>query len=379
MRRRSRLVLMAANHPGVAHTGLLAFMGLILSLAAYAAWDGAEAVEGRWRQHDIRRPRPAAVEPAAGTGPVPAPKDAIVLVGTDGLDAWQTPEGGKPGWKLADGVLETVPGAGPILTKEVFGDVQLHVEWAAPEPPVGVGQDRGNSGVFLMGQFEVQVLDSYRADTYADGQAGAIYGQYPPLFNASRPPGQWQTYDIAFRRPRFGRDGKLIDGARLTVFHNGILVQNNEELWGQTNWLVSQSFDSRVDRGPIQLQDHNHPVRYRNIWLRKLPDRAAATAKDLRRPPIVDLSADVLDALTGSYSAGPEPNASRFELTRDKGHLLIKLPSRPAPLVIQPISATEFLMPYTDANLTFRRDDQGRVSVVFRIGDSERMLTRTGP
>ena len=130
-----------------------------------------------------------------------------------------------------------------IETKRTFGDIQLHVEWAAPNPPHGVGQDRGNSGVFLMGQFEIQVLDSFRADTYADGQAGSIYGQYPPLSNASRPPGEWQAYDIAFRRPRFDDSGRLLEPARVTVFLNGILVQNNEEPFGRTSWLEWEPYE----------------------------------------------------------------------------------------------------------------------------------------
>ena len=183
---------------------------------------------------------PAGPPPAA---PAPAPKDAIILFDGTSLDAWETPEGRRAGWATKDGFLEVVPGTGTIQTKEKFGDVQLHVEWAAPDPPRGVGQDRGNSGIFLMGQFELQVLDSYKADTYADGVAGAIYGQYPPLFNATRPPGQWQVYDIAFRRPRFDQSGKLLEPARFTVFLNGILVQNNEEPWGQTSWLEPYPYD----------------------------------------------------------------------------------------------------------------------------------------
>ena len=168
-------------------------------------------------------------------------KDAIILFDGTNLDAWKSTEGGAAQWKVMGGFLEVNPGTGPIETKAKFADVQLHIEWAAPNPPVGKGQDRGNSGIFFMGQFEVQVLDSYRADTYADGQAGALYGQYPPLANACRPPGEWQAYEIAFRRPRFDTDGKLIEPARLTVFHNGILIQNNEELWGGTNWLEAGS------------------------------------------------------------------------------------------------------------------------------------------
>ena len=240
----------------------------------------------RWKQHDIHRPRPPVVEPAScpAAAATPAPKDAVVLFDGTSLDAWKTPEGGPAAWSVKDGVLEVVPGAGPIETKGQFGDVQLHVEWAAPDPPAGIGQDRGNSGIFLMGQFEIQVLDSYKADTYADGQAGAIYGQYPPLANAARPPGQWQTYDIAFRRPRFDEAGKLEHPATITVFLNGILVQNNEEPWGPTSWLEPYPYDPSVDRGPIQLQDHSHPVRFRNIWIRDLPERPAATARDVQEP-----------------------------------------------------------------------------------------------
>ena len=246
-----------------------------------------------------------------------------------------------------------------------------------PTRRTGVGQDRGNSGIFLMGQFEVQVLDSYKADTYADGQAGAIYGQYPPLFNASRPPGEWQTYDIAFRRPRFDKSGQLLQPARITLIHNGILVQNNEEPWGPTNWLEPMPYEPGVDRGPIQLQDHSHPVRFRNIWLRNLPDRPAPTAQDLDRPEIVSLPAEMLDSLAGQYSAGPEASALRIKLTRDEGHLLLTLPHRPKPLLIEPISATVFVMPRTDARFTFKRDDQGNVTgVVFRVGDAERTLAK---
>ena len=219
-----------------------------------------------------------------------------------------------------------------IETKSTFGDVQLHVEWAAPIRRRGVGQDRGNSGVFLMGQFEIQVLDSYQADTYADGQAGAIYGQYPPLFNASRPPGEWQTYDIAFRRPRFDGSGKLLEPARITLFHNGILVQNNEEPFGPTSWLEWEPYDaSRGDRGPIALQDHDHPVRYRNIWLRELPERPAPTAADLARPKTIPLPPET------SWTDTPDSTCSttsrtlrRATIAREGDHLTL-VAAVPAP------------------------------------------------
>jgi 3-keto-disaccharide hydrolase len=354
-------------------------LSLLAGLTACLAADknGGVTTPSGWRQHDNHRPKPPVVEPAGGSVANPAPKDAVVLFDGTHLGAWQTPEGRPPGWRVKEGVLEAVPGAGPIQTKDKFGDVQLHVEWAAPNPPHGVGQDRGNSGIFLMGQFEVQVLDSYKAETYADGQAGAIYGQYPPLFNAARAPGEWQTYDIAFRRPRFDKSGQLLQPARVTLIHNGIVVQNNEEPWGPTNWLEPNPYEPGVDRGPIQLQDHSHPVRFRNIWLRNLPDRPAPSAQDLDRPEIVSLPAETLDSLAGRYSSGKEENALRIKLTRDQGHLLLTLPHRPTPLVVEPISATVFVMPRTDARFTFKKDDQGNVTgVVFRVGDAERTLAK---
>jgi hypothetical protein len=172
---------------------------------------------------------------------------------------------------VAEGYLEVVGGAGSIATRRAFGDVQLHVEWATPSPPRGEGQERGNSGVFLMGRYEIQVLDSYRNDTYADGQAAALYGQAPPLVNASRPPGEWQTYDVVFRRPRFGPDGALLQPARVTVFHNGVLVHDNVGFTGRTAHGRKATYEPHEDRLPLVLQDHGDPVRFRNIWVRELP------------------------------------------------------------------------------------------------------------
>jgi hypothetical protein len=358
----------------------IATSGLLACLAAEEARN--EMTAARWRQHDIRRPRPPVVEPAEAEGAIAArpPRDAVVLFDGSNLDAWKSPDGGPARWKVADGSLETVPGTGMIETKEKFGDIQLHVEWAAPSPPHGVGQDRGNSGIFLMGQFEIQVLDSYRADTYADGQAGAIYGQYPPLFNASRPPGQWQSYDIAFRRPRFDSSGKLTEPARVTLFHNGILVQDNEEPFGPTSWLKWLPYKDQGDRGPIALQDHDHPVRYRNIWLRELPERPAPTAKDLARPKVVTLPAEVLDRYTGQYRSNAKPNAPKATITREDGHLVVTFTFRPQPLVLEPISETEFDLPFTDGRFTFRKDDRGRVTgVLVRVGDGERDMKRIEP
>jgi 3-keto-disaccharide hydrolase/uncharacterized protein DUF3471 len=357
---------------------LIATSGLFACLAAEEARTGMNSA--RWKQHAIQRPRPPVVDPAEGTIAAKPPRDAVVLFDGSNLDAWKSPRGGPASWEVADGYMETAPGAGPIETRGKFGDIQLHVEWAAPDPPAGVGQDRGNSGVFLMGQFEIQVLDSYKADTYADGQAGAIYGQYPPLFNAARPPGQWQTYDIAFRRPRFDSSGTLREPARVTLFHNGILVQNNEEPFGPTSWLRWLPYADQGDRGPISLQDHDHPVRYRNIWLRELSERPAPTAQDLARPPVITLPAEVLDRYTGQYRLDPKPDGPTATIAREDGHLVVTFPFRPQPLMLEPISETEFDMPFTDGRFTFRKDDQGRVTgVLFRIGGSERDMKKIAP
>jgi hypothetical protein len=357
---------------------LMLLSGLVVGMAA--GWLGEPPIPPRWRQHDIHRPRPPVAEPvAASAAAAVAPKDAVVLFGGAKLDAWQKSEGGPAGWTVKDGYFEVAPGSGSIQTKAEFGDIQLHVEWAAPDPPAGKGQDRGNSGIFLMGQFEVQVIDSYKADTYADGQVGAIYGQYPPLFNAARPPGEWQSYEIAFRRPRFDQAGKLLEPARLTVFLNGILVQNNEQPWGQTSWLEPNPYDPSVLRGPIQLQDHGHRVRFRNIWLRNLPERPAPTADDMKRPAIITLPPEALNTYTGRYEAGTEPGDLRVTLTQENGHLLVKLPFRPTPLRLDPVSDTLFFMPHTDARFTFQKDAQGRVTgALFLVGDGERQLRKVG-
>ena len=158
------------------------------------------------------------------------------------------------------------------MTRRGFGDVQLHIEWATPAPPAGEGQERGNSGVFLMGLYEIQVLDSHEDTTYADGQAAAMYGQVPPLANASRPPGVWQSYDIVFHRPRFAADGSVATPARVTVLHNGVLVQDNVMLSGPTAHQRRPPYAAHPDQLPIHLQDHGSPVRYRDIWIRELSD-----------------------------------------------------------------------------------------------------------
>jgi hypothetical protein len=228
----------------------------------------------QWKIHDLNRPLPPIFD--AGTSstqdaPGRPPGDAVVLFDGKDLSHWVDKDGKPAKWKVENGYME-VADTGNIFSREAFGDCQLHVEFSEPSPGQGESQDRGNSGVFLMGLYEIQVLDSYQNKTYADGQASAVYGQYPPLVNASRPPGQWQTYDIIFHRPHF-KDGKLTRPARLTVLHNGVLVQDNMELTGPTAHGQRPPYKPGPDKLPLQLQDHGDPVRFRDIWIRELKEQ----------------------------------------------------------------------------------------------------------
>ena len=257
----------------IENTSLLAALVIVLLVGAAALYNFAGSKDKQWKIHDMDRPQPAVITPpTASTQETPgqAPSDAIVLFDGKDLSRWRSDSGEPTKWKVENGYMESVRGAGMIVTSESFGDCQLHVEWATPTPPKGESQGRGNSGVFLMKQYETQVLDSYQNKTYPDGQAGAIYGQYPPQVNASRPPGQWQTYDIIFHPPRFDKDGKLLKPAYETVLHNGVLVQDNVELMGPTAHQARPPYKAHPAKMPISLQDHGNPVRYRNIWIREL-------------------------------------------------------------------------------------------------------------
>jgi hypothetical protein len=224
--------------------------------------------DGKWRVHDGTRPQPTLVTPGPLAGVAAPPADAIVLLGPDGnMSAWQTGGGAAVTWPSTAGVVQT--GRGTIQTKESFGDVQLHVEFATPIDVKGDSQGRGNSGVFLAGVFEIQVLDSFNNPTYPDGQAAAMYGQFPPLVNASRGPGDWQAYDITFTAPRF-TGGTLDTPAIVTVLHNGVLVHHARAFWGPTAHRRIDPYTPASASGPIRLQDHANPVRYRNIWVRRL-------------------------------------------------------------------------------------------------------------
>jgi hypothetical protein len=233
-------------------------------------YDDTPVIPGsQWKVHDKNRPHPAVVEPGTASAEQPGkpPADAVVLFDGKDLSGWKGGRGDAK-WKVEDGAM-VVNGTGDIETKLEFGDCQLHIEWATPAKVEGSSQGRGNSGVFLMGRYELQVLDSYDNVTYADGQAAAIYAQAPPLVNACRKPGEWQTYDIVFEGPRFEGD-KLVKPARITVFHNGVLVHNARELTGQASHRAVGTYAPHPPQGPLKLQDHGNPVRYRNIWMRKL-------------------------------------------------------------------------------------------------------------
>jgi len=227
-----------------------------------------------WAIHDMNRPQPKVVDPGtASTADQPGrpPSDAVVLFDGKDLSRWRADkDGGPAGWKVENGYMEVVKGTGGIHTEQGFGDVQLHIEWRTPAPPHGEGQERGNSGVFLMGLYEVQVLDSHGNQTYPDGQASALYGQFPPLVNATRAAGEWQTYNIIFHGPRFGADGALQRPARATVILNGVLVQDNQELTGPTAHKARPPYKAHAAKLPLGLQDHGDPVRFRNVWVREL-------------------------------------------------------------------------------------------------------------
>jgi Domain of Unknown Function (DUF1080) len=243
-------------------------------LIAFAAFSFAQnKVDPKWQIHDMNRPNPPVIDPGTPSteeAPGRPPSDGVVLFDGKDLSKWAHKDGSAAKWKVENGYFEVVPKTGQLYTRESFGDCQLHVEWAAPSPAHGESQDRGNSGVFLHDLYEIQVLDSYENKTYADGQASAVYGQFPPLVNASRPPGQWQMYDIVFHGPRFDSAGKLLRPARVTVFHNGVLVQDNDELTGPTAHKQRPPYKVTPEKLPLSLQDHGHPVRYRNIWIREL-------------------------------------------------------------------------------------------------------------
>jgi hypothetical protein len=237
-------------------------IGLLLFLACIVM-----AQKPEFEVTEVWEPVPEVVTPGEGAAP---PSDAIVLFDGTSLNSWIGDGGKTPEWTVADGSVTVKPGTGGISTKQDFGDVQLHIEWRSPVLVKGEGQGRGNSGIFLMGLYEIQVLDCYGNKTYPNGQAASVYKQHIPLVNACREPGQWQTYDIIFTAPRFNENGRVTHPARVTVIHNGVLVQNNVEIWGSTEFIGLPAYKAHNNKLPLSLQDHGDLVSFRNIWIREL-------------------------------------------------------------------------------------------------------------
>jgi hypothetical protein len=315
--------------------------------------------------HDRTRPLPAIVTPGTPSTQEQAgkpPSDATVLFDGKDLSQWVGMDGTPTKWITKDNYMECVRGSGYIRTLQNFGDCQLHVEWATPTPPHGEGQGRGNSGVFLgLDRYEIQVLDSYENKTYADGSAGAVYGQYPPLVNATRPPGVWQNYDIIYTAPRFDVAGKLLSPVRVTVFLNGLLVQNHVELTGPTSWLERAPYEVHPEKQPISLQDHGNPVRFRNIWVRELgkPGRKEFT-----------LPITLLDSYTGKYTSSGN---NHFVITREGTQLVAALDG--VRFVLFAESPTHFFAKTTDMQIEFPsggRSDR----LIWSVGEGANEATR---
>jgi hypothetical protein len=300
-----------------------------------------------WKAHDLSRPAPTVVKPSENVGG--APSDAIVLFDGTDMSMWRGRDG-EAKWKIVDGAMESVPKSGFVFTKQEFGDCQVHLEFASPKQVKGNSQGRGNSGVFLMGEFEVQVLDSFENTTYADGSAGSVYGQYPPLVNASRAPGEWQSYDIVFRRPRF-TDGRLSKPAQITVLHNGVVVQDASEAFGPTSWILHKNYGTMKNKtkGPLSLQDHGNPVRYRNIWVRPLVE-TQPQPEQAYDPVKVDLEDGVCKKLVGKYGN------HRVEFKNDRLTLFF---NGFAALHLIPHSPTEFGLEKSAGMVTFAVDEEG--------------------
>lgn len=332
----------------------------------------AAAPDPHWLGHDRERPLPPIVTPGTPSTPEQpgrAPSDATVLFDGQDTSRWVAMDGSPTKWVARDGALECVPGSGYVRTLQSFGDCQLHVEWMAPVPTKGDSQGRGNSGLFFgAGRYEVQVLDSYQNKTYSDGSAASIYGQYPPEVNASLPPGQWQTYDVIWTAPRFDEQGKLIAKARLTVFHNGVLVQNDAELTGPTGWVGRVPYQAHAERLPIAFQDHGNPVRYRNVWVRELGN---ARKKEFMLPETT------LQSYVGEYGKPP----GNVVQVRRLGESLLTMKLAGVELVMHAESPTKFYALTTDVQCEFR-DNGGKKSVAITVGeDSPHPMTleRTSP
>jgi len=317
--------------------------------------------------HDRARPAPTVIAPAvvsSGNQVGKAPSDATVLFDGKDLSKWVALDGSPTKWVTRDGYMECVAGSGYVRTLQNFGDCQLHIEWATPTPPKGEGQGRGNSGVFFgLDRYEVQVLDSYENKTYSDGSAGAVYGQYPPLVNACLPPGQWQTYDIIYTAPRFDDSDDLTAQARLTVFHNGVLIQNNVELTGPSSWLERAPYRAHPEKQPISLQDHGNPVRFRNIWIREL---GRSSRKEFSLP------ATLLESYTGTYERGPK---ELIEFSVEDKQLVAMIGE--VRFVLFAESPTKFFAKTTDVQFEFPGGDKEKVDkVIWSVGEGSNTAKR---
>jgi hypothetical protein len=250
---------------------MVAFVGMIILIVGLniGCQQTLQAKSCRqWIPHDPNRPQPAVVAPGLQVGQPPS--DAVILFDGRDLSAWERADGrGSAPWKVENGYMEVVPNAKDIHTRQSFGDFQLHIEWAVPELTGKVRPKRGNSGIYLMDNYEIQVFDSFHNTTYPDGCAGAVYGQSPPMVNTCRPPEQWQNYDIVFHGPRFDKSGKLLCPACVSVWQNGVIIQDNFTIKGLTD-LNNPVYKPHRERMPLRLQEHGDPVRYRNIWIREL-------------------------------------------------------------------------------------------------------------
>ncbi|MFC2156039.1 family 16 glycoside hydrolase [Acidobacteriota bacterium] len=304
-----------------------------------------------WKIHDRNQPLPKVVDPGKPGKPS---SDAMVLFDGSDLSQWRKLDGKPASWIVKDGFMQPVRGSGDIRTYRCFGDCQLHIEFATPLPVSGRGQGRGNSGVFLMGIYEVQVLDSFNNPTYADGQASALYGQYAPQVNACLEPGKWQAFDIIFHGPRFGPGKKLKKPANITVLYNGVLTLDHVELTGPTSWLQRLPYRFHPEKLPISIQDHGNPIRYRNIYVRKLPAPGinAAIPREEVMPAV-----GLLEKYTGRYKVG---KSGVIEISRQGNFLQAKVYNNPIEAIVAHSEHT-FSSTLLDAELTFKVNDNGAV------------------
>ena len=321
-----------------------------ITFALFGSGSANAQLETGWKAHDLSRPLPEVATPADKDLSIPPPSDAVILFDGSDLSQWSDSQGGKSKWEIKDGVLVAAPKSGNLFTRKKFGDCQLHLEWKIPADIKRKGQGRGNSGVYFMEAFEIQILDTLNNKTYADGMAGAIYGQYPPLVNAARPAGKWQSYDIVFHRPRFNEDGSLKSRATAIVLLNGVLVQDNSEFLGPTTWIKHQDYIKGPAKQRLSLQEHGNPTRFRNIWVRALSSDRPLPEKPYPTPD-VQLSDDKMQRLIGDYGD--------FKVSKSGDKLDCHFFQTKMELV--PLSESEFLMKKCAGKLVFDLDANGEV------------------